>query len=253
LYVNDEAVEIIPLPEPEKPKEPLPNAAINLSERQRIAEEVAAKYGSKTIWISESAGYLEPCPGQQLHTTGDGDRNCKIDLDRVPTTHCFHDHCRAILEAINRELRSRIGEAERAEAAGTPQPAGCADADVALPRPYVPPPLDLLPEVLQKFIRVGAKATDVDRAFIFLPVLSETAACIGISRSIRLKESYVEPSIVWTSNIAPTGDGKTPGMRTAIRLQLLYEMKLKQENEKNAKEHETELAKWESDTQSEAR
>jgi hypothetical protein len=63
----------------------------------------------------------------------------------------------------------------------------------------------------------------------------------------------VEPSIVWTSIIAPTGDGKTPGMRTAIRLQLLYEMKLKQENEKNAKEHETELAKWESDTQSEAR
>ena len=26
--------------------------------------------------------------------------------------HCFHDHCRGILDAINRELRSRIGKTE---------------------------------------------------------------------------------------------------------------------------------------------
>jgi hypothetical protein len=35
-------------------------------------------------------------------------------LDGAPTIHCFHDHCRGIVDGINHELRSRIGEAERA-------------------------------------------------------------------------------------------------------------------------------------------
>src|SRR5260370_29083884 len=83
------------------------------------------------------------------------------------------------------------------------------------PAPYVPPPLDLLAKVLQKFVRVGAATFDVDRAFFLLPILSGGAAMIGNARSIRLKEDYIEPPIIWTANIAPTGDGKSPGLQAA--------------------------------------
>jgi hypothetical protein len=83
------------------------------------------------------------------------------------------------------------------------------------PALYVPPPLDLFPDDVQRFIRAGAATYDVDRAFFVLPVLSGAAAMIGNSRSIRLKEDYIEPPIIWTAYIAPTGDGKSPVLQAA--------------------------------------
>jgi Protein of unknown function (DUF3987) len=111
--------------------------------------------------------------------------------------------------------------------------------------PYVPPPLDLLPSLLQKFVRVGAVANDVDTSFVFLPLLSELGACIGISRSVRIKEGWIQPPILWTSVVAPSGDGKGPGMDTAIRPQLRREMEFKHENDRKKEKYEKELAAWE--------
>jgi VirE N-terminal domain. len=112
LYHNPNATELDPLPEPEKPKPAFNSSAeVNLSERQRIAGELLGDID----WTSEMSGY-PVCPGKHLHTTGDGKRDCKIELDGAPTVHCFHNHCRGILEAINCELRSLIGKAEYAGA-----------------------------------------------------------------------------------------------------------------------------------------
>jgi VirE N-terminal domain len=98
LYVNPNAVEIEPLPEAEKPRATFSgDGAVNLSERQRIAGELLGHIE----WQSETSGFVQ-CPGKHLHTTADGERDCKIDFDHVPTLHCFHDHCRGILDAINR-------------------------------------------------------------------------------------------------------------------------------------------------------
>ena len=106
LYHNANAIAIEPLPEPEKPKA-TPNGAIDLSERQRIAFEL---FGEAT-WLSETSGFVV-CPGTHLHTSGNGARDCQVDLDSVPTVHCFHNSCRGILDGVNHELRSRIGKAE---------------------------------------------------------------------------------------------------------------------------------------------
>ena len=96
------------MPEPEKPKSAFNSSGeVNLSERQRIATDLLGHIE----WTSETSGY-HVCPGKHLHTTGDNERDCKIELDGAPTVHCFHNHCRGILDAINRELRSRIGKAE---------------------------------------------------------------------------------------------------------------------------------------------
>ena len=108
-YHNPNAVELLPLPEKEKAKAPLSvNSVVSdINARQRIATELLG--GIR--WESETRGHCT-CPGKHLHTTGDAERDCKIDLDGAPTVHCFHDHCRGILDAINREMRSRVGKAE---------------------------------------------------------------------------------------------------------------------------------------------
>jgi hypothetical protein len=106
LYYNQHAIELEPLPEPEKPARDFARN-VDLSERQRIAIDLLGA----VEWQSETSGVVV-CPGKHLHTTGDGERDCMIDFDKVPTVHCFHDHCRGILDGINHELRSRVGRAE---------------------------------------------------------------------------------------------------------------------------------------------
>jgi hypothetical protein len=108
LYVNVHAQHIEPLPEPLRLKRKLnPNGVINLNDRQRIAVELLGA----AEWQSETSGFVT-CPGKHLHTTGDGARDCKVELDNIPTVHCFHNSCRGILDGVNHELRSRIGRVE---------------------------------------------------------------------------------------------------------------------------------------------
>ena len=109
IYINENAVEIEPFPEVEKPTRIHPNGIPNVSERQRIAIELLGQVD----WQSETSGFLQ-CPGKHLHITGDAERDCRVVLDGAPTVHCFHDHCRGIIDAINQELRSRIGRVEYA-------------------------------------------------------------------------------------------------------------------------------------------
>src|SRR5262249_52795330 len=106
LYHNPEAKEIEPLPEPER----LARAAsvnVDLNERQRIATEILGAID----WQSGTSGVVT-CPGKNLHTTGDNGRDCMIELDNVPTLHCFHNSCRGIVDGVNHTLRSRIGKGE---------------------------------------------------------------------------------------------------------------------------------------------
>jgi VirE-like protein/AAA domain-containing protein len=106
IYVNPSAIEIEPLPEPERPPRSF-NSNVDLSARQRAATELLGPID----WQSDTSG-LAQCPGEHLHTTGNGKRDCRVDLDMVPTVHCFHNSCSKILAGINHELRSGIGKAE---------------------------------------------------------------------------------------------------------------------------------------------
>jgi VirE N-terminal domain/AAA domain len=111
LYHNPGAQEIEPLPEPEAPQR-ISNGEMNLTERQRVAGDLLGEID----WQSETDG-LCLCPNQAAHTTGNGKRDCKVWLGNAPSIHCFHNSCRAIVDAVNRELRSRIGKIENNYAA----------------------------------------------------------------------------------------------------------------------------------------
>jgi hypothetical protein len=106
IYHNPNAIEIEPLPEPEKPQR-VSNGEVNLTERQHIATEILGAID----WQNETEGYCT-CPNQAAHTTGNSKRDCKVWLGSVPSIYCFHTSCRGVVEGLNETLRSRIAKAE---------------------------------------------------------------------------------------------------------------------------------------------
>jgi hypothetical protein len=171
LYHNPDAIEIEPLPEPEKPK--VPALRSEPPSNLPLREGIAFKRLGELEWAPDKGWHYCTCPGKHLHTNQTKREHTWVSLNGSPTLYCHHDACRLVVEAFNALLRSEIGKAEyQANTDGMEAPPGekkplspRVEAEepepVELPpppAPYVAPPLDLLPEVLQKFIRVGAKA-----------------------------------------------------------------------------------------------
>ena len=71
LYVNENAIELEPLPSRRNQSRPsTPVSEVNLSERQRIASEMLGDIE----WTVEKSGYC--CvPWEALHTNGDGEQD----------------------------------------------------------------------------------------------------------------------------------------------------------------------------------
>lgn len=69
-------------------------------------ETVESVLGS-VHWDSESSGFVT-CPGKELHTTDEGQRDCKVYLDKVPTIHCMHASCADAVAAKNKDLRKAL-------------------------------------------------------------------------------------------------------------------------------------------------
>ena len=239
LHVNENATEIQPLPEPDKPK-PLSNGEIDLNERQRIATEILGTVD----WQSDASGFVS-CPGKHLHTNGNGVRDCKVELDNVPTVHCFHNSCRGIVEGVNHTLRSRISKAEftpgkiasPGNTPGTRQDSpNSVDVDVdacelaPAPKPYTAPPLDLLPKQLQDYVRAAANSLNVDVSFVLLPMLSSLGSAMGNACSILLKPGFIQPPVIWTGIIGRSGSRKSPALQKACFAVLEHEKELSRQN-----------------------
>ncbi|MDA1278024.1 MAG: hypothetical protein O2960_28850 [Verrucomicrobia bacterium] len=74
---------------------------------QALAETLLGR----VAWMNSQHGYCR-CPGAQLHTTANGERDCSVMLDKVPTIFCVHTSCRSAIEHANHELRSAIAKAK---------------------------------------------------------------------------------------------------------------------------------------------
>jgi len=243
IYVNENATEIVPLFEPIRPKVNRSNGSVDLSDRQRIAEELLGNID----WQSETSGFLL-CPGKHLHTTGEGERDCEIHLDGVPTLHCFHNHCTGFLAGLNHELRSRIGKAEHSAKQSVEPSVDINEPSIELPpapAPYVSPPLDLLPLVLRDYVQASAACLDVSESYVFQPLLPTLAAHIGNSRSISLKPGYVEPPNIWTGTIGPSGSLKSPAIASGCLASMELERELRRQNKEAFERYEDEIADWE--------
>lgn len=59
-------------------------------------------------WQSEVSGFCR-CPGESLHTSGNGEKDCRVNVDGAPTIFCFHASCAPTVAAANQKLRSSLG------------------------------------------------------------------------------------------------------------------------------------------------
>jgi len=221
--------------------------AAEFGSRRGVAEKILGEIE----WQNETHGFCV-CPGQHLHTTGNGERDCEIYLDGAPTLYCFHDHCRGVLSGVNHELRSQIAKAERA--ANTPMTrrhaiaaeygltTDCPTLDVM---PYTPPPLRLLPPELQDYVLAASEALAVDVSYIFLPLLPALGTAIGNSRIVQLKRGFVQPPVVWTAIIGRSGSKKSPALDEATFPIREREREFIRQNVEAHQHHEKHLAEWE--------
>ena len=51
------------------------------------------------------------CPGEDLHTTQTGERDCWLKIDGAPTFKCMHNSCSEVVEAEQFRVRSHLGKA----------------------------------------------------------------------------------------------------------------------------------------------
>jgi len=77
-----------------------PLAETLLANRRKVAE--TQLHG--VIWEDDVRGFCR-CPGKERHTAGDGDRDCQVAVDGVPTVHCLHTSCMAEVVRANALLR----------------------------------------------------------------------------------------------------------------------------------------------------
>lgn len=59
-------------------------------------------------WQTEVSGYCR-CPGEAMHTSADGRRDCRVNVDGAPTIFCFHASCAPAVAEANRRLRRELG------------------------------------------------------------------------------------------------------------------------------------------------
>ncbi len=247
-YYNSAAVELPELPplvESEKAEfhAAYPSSVPDVDERRRIAREVIGE----VEWTSGSRGFCT-CPGADLHTTPDGERDCELHLDGAPSIHCFHGSCAAILGEVNRELRSRIGKAERASERLVPLSCGSVPRLAELPSapaPYTVPPLALLPAALRDYVWAAAESLKVDLSYILLPLLCAVASAIANSRSIQLKRGFIQPPIIWSAFIGRSGSRKSPALEAGCFAVREHERELIRQNKAALDQYEEELALWE--------
>jgi hypothetical protein len=59
-------------------------------------------------WATEVSGFCR-CPGEAFHTSANGKKDCRVNVDGAPTIFCFHASCATAVAEANRRLRRELG------------------------------------------------------------------------------------------------------------------------------------------------
>jgi VirE-like protein len=107
-YFNGKAVELPLLADAKVHKSAIAAASVRNPQIGRL-RRIAGDLLGDIRWVSETRGF-GTCPFLESHTTPDADRDLRVDVDGVPTIHCFHNSCRDKIAELNVTFRSRIQE-----------------------------------------------------------------------------------------------------------------------------------------------
>ena len=109
---------------------------------------------------------------------------------------------------------------------------------------YQPFPVGLLPEPVAQYVTAHADAIGIDPAFVAVPMLSVLAALIGQARRVQIKNTWKEPSVLWTVTVAESSSGKTPGYMAATAPVLHIEEKLQRIRAHKYQQYLDSIAEW---------
>jgi len=84
-------------------------------------------------------------------------------------------------------------------------------------------PIDALPAPYRNIVIESASAIGCDHSMVALPVITSAAAAIGNSRVIEGKRGWLEPSVIWSGIVAPSGSAKSPALKEGVRPLLEHE------------------------------
>ena len=68
---------------------------------------VASQILGAIDWQSEVSGLCK-CPGESFHTSANGKKDCRVNVDGAPTIFCFHSSCASVVAEANRRLRREV-------------------------------------------------------------------------------------------------------------------------------------------------
>ena len=69
--------------------------------------QVADRLLGAIDWQTEVSGFCK-CPGESMHTSANGKRDCRVNVDGAPTIFCFHASCAGAVADANRRLRREL-------------------------------------------------------------------------------------------------------------------------------------------------
>ena len=69
--------------------------------------QVAFQIRGAIDWQTEVSGFCK-CPGEAFHTSTNGKKDCRVNVDGAPTIYCFHSSCSAAVAEANRRLRREV-------------------------------------------------------------------------------------------------------------------------------------------------
>src|SRR5215475_10939564 len=70
---------------------------------------VAERIVGRVDWQNEVSGFCR-CPGESMHTSSNGKKDCRVNVDGAPTIFCFHASCAPAVAEANRRLRRESGD-----------------------------------------------------------------------------------------------------------------------------------------------
>jgi hypothetical protein len=85
------------------------------------------------------------------------------------------------------------------------------------PAPREPFPVGALPPVMRRYVNEYARIMGIPPEYVALPMLATAAAAIGNSRTLRLRDTWHAPALIWACVVGPSGTGKSPPMEHALR------------------------------------
>src|SRR5512137_2786321 len=70
--------------------------------------QVASQLLGAIDWQTEVSGFCR-CPGEAFHTSANGKRDCRVNVDGAPTIFCFHASCAAAVAEATRRFCREMG------------------------------------------------------------------------------------------------------------------------------------------------